>query len=194
MPLTLMRGNRMSKQEVVEDMVEKKLDDIDDSLIDKIQASLDAINDKDADEDKGTDDQQTDDDDSTPDKNQAGDDASTSDDEPDEDEDEGTDETGDTDDSKNDKATKEVQLPDAYYRAAIHQDWTPDEIKEFFEANPEKALKTLAKIHESTNKLNSTEIGYSCIFSKHFLILLQLMKKFPFSSMVQLFYSSRLLT
>lgn len=143
----------MSKQEVVEDMVEKKLDDIDDSLIDKIQASLNAINDKDADEDKDTDDQQTDDDDSTPDKNQAEDDDSTSDDEPDEDED--TDETGDTDDSKNDKATKEVQLPDAYYRAAIHQDWTPDEIKEFFEADPEKALKTLAKIHESTNKLNS---------------------------------------
>ncbi len=143
----------MTKQNVEEEVVEDELDDIDDSLIDKVQASLDAINDEDVDEDKDTDNQQTDDDDSTPDKDQADDDDSTSDDEPDEDED--TDKTEDTDDSKNDKATKEVQLPDAYYRAAIHQGWTPDEIKEFFEANPELAMKTLAKNHESTNKLNS---------------------------------------
>ncbi len=152
MPLTLMRGNKMSKQKVDEVVVEDELEDVDDKLIDKVQASLDAINDEDVEEDD-TDDQQTDDDDSTP-EDQADDDDSTSDDEPDEDVDEDTDEDEDKDKDK-DKDTKEVQLPDAYYRAAIHQGWKPDEIKEFFEANPELAIKTLAKNHESTNKLNS---------------------------------------
>ncbi len=132
----------MSKQNVEEEVTDK-LDDVDDSLIDKVQASLDAINGEDTKEDD-TDDQQTDNEDSTP-ENQADDDVSTSDDEPDKDE--------DTD--ANDKDTEEVQLPDAYYRAAIHQGWKPDEIKEFFEANPKLAIKTLAKNHESTNKLNS---------------------------------------
>lgn len=133
----------MPEQKVEEEVVE---DELDDELVDKVQARLDAINGEDAKEDD-TDDQQTDDDDSTPDKDQADDDASTSDDELDEGE--------DTDDSKSDKDTKEVQLPDAYYRAAIHQGWKPDEIKEFFEADPELAMRTLAKNHESTNKLNS---------------------------------------
>ncbi len=132
----------MAKQSVEEE-ADSKLDDVDDSLIDKVQASLDAINGEDAVEDD-TDDQQTDNDDPTP-ENQADDSVSTSDDEPDVDEDKGAD----------DKDTEEVQLPDAYYRAAIHQGWKPDEIKEFFEANPELAIKTLAKNHESTNKLNS---------------------------------------
>ena len=152
MPLTLMRGNRMIKQNVEEETVKDELDDIDEGLVDKVQASLDTINGEDT-EEESTDDQQTDDDDSTP-EDQADDDASTSDDEPDEDVDEDTDEDKDKDKDK-DKDTKEVQLPDAYYRAAIHQGWTPDEIKEFFEANPELAIKTLAKNHESTNKLNS---------------------------------------
>ena len=150
MPLTLMRGNEMPEQKVEEGVVKDELDDVDEGLVDKVQASLDAINGEDAKE-SDTGDQQTDDDDSTP-GDQADDDDSTSDDEPDEDENKDTDEGEDKD---KDKDTKEVQLPDAYYRAAIHQDWTPDEIKEFFEADPEKALKTLAKIHESTNKLNS---------------------------------------
>ena len=133
----------MLGQKVEKGTVNDELDDVDDSLVDKVQASLDAINGEDAEEDN-TDNQQTDDDDSTP-EDQADDDDSTSDDEPDEDESKDVD----------DKDTKEVQLPDAYYRAAIHQEWTPDEVKEFFEADPEKALKTLAKIYESTNKLNS---------------------------------------
>ncbi len=138
----------MLETKKVEEEVNEKVDAVDDDLVDKVQVRLDAINGEDVKEDDA-DDQQTDDDDSTPDKDQADADDSTSDDKPDKDED--TDETGDTDD----KGTKEVQLSDAYYRAAIHQGWTPDEIKEFFEANPELAVKTLAKNHESTNKLNS---------------------------------------
>ena len=142
-----MRGNTMLEPTKVEEEVNAKLDDVDEGLVDKVQASLDAINGEDAKEDDA-DNQQTDDDDSTP-EDQADDDGSTSDDEPSKDED--TDDDKDTDD----KDTKEVQLPDAYYRAAIHQGWKPDEIKEFFEANPELAIRTLAKNHESTNKLNS---------------------------------------
>ena len=137
----------MLKQKVEEEAVNNELEDVDEGLVDKVQASLDAINGEDAKEDDA-DNQQTDDDDSTP-EDQADDDGSTSDDEPSKDED--TDDDKDTDD----KDTKEVQLPDAYYRAAIHQGWKPDEIKEFFEANPELAIRTLAKNHESTNKLNS---------------------------------------
>ncbi len=134
----------MPEQKVEEEVVENELDGIDDKLIDKVQASLDAINGENVEEDN-TDNQQADDDDPTPDKDQADDDDPTPNDNPDE----------DTDTPKSDKDTKEVQLPDAYHRAAIHQGWTPDEVKEFFEANPEAAIKTLAKIHESTNKLNS---------------------------------------
>ncbi len=131
----------------VEEEVNVKLDDVDDSLVDKVQASLDAINGKDA-EEENTDGQQTDDGDSTP-EDQADDDGSTSDGEP------SKDESTDGDKNTDEKDTKEVQLPDAYYRAAIHQGWKPDEIKEFFEADPELAIRTLAKNHESTNKLNS---------------------------------------
>jgi hypothetical protein len=45
-------------------------------------------------------------------------------------------------------------LPDAYKRAAIHQEWNEDEINEFFNADPEKALKTFAKLYESNNRLS----------------------------------------
>jgi len=50
---------------------------------------------------------------------------------------------------------KEIELPDNLYRAAIHAEWTHEEIKEFFESNPEKAMKTFEKIYHSTNKLSS---------------------------------------
>jgi hypothetical protein len=48
----------------------------------------------------------------------------------------------------------EVVLPDAYRRTAINQGWTEEEIAEEFKANPDRALRTLGKIHDSTNKLN----------------------------------------
>ncbi len=53
------------------------------------------------------------------------------------------------------KDDKEIELPDNLYRAAIHAEWTHEEIKDFFESNPEKAMKTLEKIYHSTNKLSS---------------------------------------
>ena len=55
------------------------------------------------------------------------------------------------------EAGKEVELPtlpDAYKRSAIHQEWTEDEINEFYQADPEKALKTFARLHDSNNKLS----------------------------------------
>jgi len=45
-------------------------------------------------------------------------------------------------------------LPEAYRRAAIHQQWSPEDIDMFFDADPIKALKTFAKIHESNNNLS----------------------------------------
>lgn len=50
---------------------------------------------------------------------------------------------------------KTPTLPDAYRRSAIHQGWTQDEIDEFFKSDPEKALKTLSKIHESNNRITT---------------------------------------
>lgn len=52
-------------------------------------------------------------------------------------------------------------LPENLYRAAIHSDWTPEEIQEFYQANPEKALKTFKKIYTSTNDVSRTyaELG-----------------------------------
>lgn len=47
---------------------------------------------------------------------------------------------------------------DAYYRAAVHQGWTPEEIQELYKHDPELAVKTCKKLYESTNKL-STEFA-----------------------------------
>jgi len=45
-----------------------------------------------------------------------------------------------------------VELSEAHYRAAIHQEWKPEEIKEFLKANPELAKRTFAKMYNDTNK------------------------------------------
>lgn len=50
---------------------------------------------------------------------------------------------------------EEGGLSDALYRAAVHQGWTPDEIKTFYEGDPGKAVKTFQRIYESTNKLTA---------------------------------------
>jgi hypothetical protein len=42
-------------------------------------------------------------------------------------------------------------VPDSHFRAAIHMGYTPEEISELYEANPDLALKTLAKCHETVN-------------------------------------------
>jgi len=48
----------------------------------------------------------------------------------------------------------EITLPDAYRRAAIHQEWTAEEVDAFFERDPVLALKTFEKIHSSTNAIS----------------------------------------
>ena len=58
--------------------------------------------------------------------------------------------TSPTPDADDDKG-----IPDAYYRAALHQKWTPDEIKGLYEQNPDLAVKTFKKLYDDTNKLTS---------------------------------------
>jgi len=107
-----------------------------------------------------------DEEDSTPDDkdDQADDSKSKDDSTPDEDQ-KDKDESGDTDgdenkdapsepddkDEKDDKTEKKFELPDAFHRAAVHDGWKPEDIKEFFEANPERALVTLQNIYNSIN-------------------------------------------
>ncbi len=110
------------------------------AILDKTQERLDALNDDGIDDDDG---QQADETESTPEStDQADDEESTP--------------AGKVEDAaKDEDGDKEVTLPDAYRRAAVHQGWSDDEVKEFFEATPELALKALGKIHESTNKLSA---------------------------------------
>lgn len=66
-------------------------------------------------------------------------------------------ESGEADDStpQGEGETDSVEMPDAYFRAAVHQGWKPEDVKEFFEADPKRALRTLENIYNSTNKLSS---------------------------------------
>ena len=103
--------------------------------------------------------------DSTPDKedDQADDTESKDDSTPDKDQ-EGKDESGDTDGDENkdapsesdekdgDKTEKKFELPDAFHRAAEHDGWKPEDIKGFFEADPERALVTFQNIYNSMNR------------------------------------------
>ncbi len=52
------------------------------------------------------------------------------------------------------KAADEVKLSEAYYRAAVHQGWKPEEIKDLLKANPEVANRTFAKLYDDTNKFS----------------------------------------
>lgn len=53
---------------------------------------------------------------------------------------------------KGDKSEKEYKLPEAYHRCAVHQGWKDEEIKEYFESNPERALRTFENIYNTINK------------------------------------------
>lgn len=58
-------------------------------------------------------------------------------------------------DAEAEESTDEaIVVPEAYRRTAINQGWTEEDIVEQFKANPELTLKTLGKIHDSTNNLN----------------------------------------
>lgn len=50
---------------------------------------------------------------------------------------------------------EESGLPDSYYRAAIHQEWTPEEVEAFYKSDPVKATKTFKRMYDSTNKLTA---------------------------------------
>ncbi len=106
--------------------------------------------DKDGTEDDSSTSQSDDDKDGTEEKDE--DDDNVEDDDKD-----GTEDDSSTSQSDDDKDGK-VQIPDAYYRAAIHQEWKPEEIDKFYKSNPELAERTFAKIYESVNKA-STEFA-----------------------------------
>jgi hypothetical protein len=84
---------------------------------------------------------ESDEDDPTPDEGDSADESDEDDPTP-----EDEDEADDDDDGS-------VDIPDAHYRAAIHQGWTEDEIRELVTLNPDKAKTTFAKFHETTNKI-----------------------------------------
>ena len=105
-------------------------------------------------DDKDKKDDQADDskseDDSTPDKDQ-----DDKDEIGDKDGDENTDapsESDDKDKETDDKTDKKFELPDAFHRAAEHDGWKPEDIKGFFEADPERALVTFQNIYNSMNR------------------------------------------
>ena len=75
--------------------------------------------------------------------------------------DETTEEKGDdeeADDKKTDddkgEAKKVPPLSDAYYRAAIHLGWKPEDIEAEYKANPELTVRTLGNAYESVNRLS----------------------------------------
>ena len=64
-------------------------------------------------------------------------------------------EATDKDADKGDEKKEDVpQLSDAYYRAAIHRGWKPEEIKDFYESKPDLCVKTLGKIYEAVKRSN----------------------------------------
>ena len=70
--------------------------------------------------------------------------------------DKGTEAKVEAKDEEVDKGEKDVpQLSDAYYRAAIHRGMKPDEIEDFYKANPQLCVTTLGNIYEAVKR--STE-------------------------------------
>jgi len=51
-------------------------------------------------------------------------------------------------------ASVDYSLQDNLYRAAIHEGWTDDDIKDFLEQNPDRARATFKKMYESTTGLS----------------------------------------
>ena len=49
-------------------------------------------------------------------------------------------------------------IPDSHYRAALHANWTAEEIGKLMDTDPDLALKTFAKLHESYNA-SSKQLG-----------------------------------
>ncbi len=123
-------------------------------------------------------DESDDDDDSTPEDDPAddskGDDDSTPDDKDEEGKKEGEEEEKEDDDAAkdgdddkdedaqgDDKQKDKPQLSDAYYRAAIHNEMTKEEIVDFMKVNPDLATRTFGKMYEAMNRASKefAEIG-----------------------------------
>ena len=61
----------------------------------------------------------------------------------------------DADADKGGKEKKDIpSLSDAYYRAAIHRGWKPEEIEDFYESKPDLCVKTLGNIYEAVKRSN----------------------------------------
>ena len=112
----------------------------------------DADDDTTLDDDTGTDDNDAGDDDQAADDDN--DDDSTSEDDDDDDDD--ADNKDDDEDAKDDGADDdvEVELSDAYYRAATNSGMTKEEIVEFMAVSPKLAVKTFAKMHDNMNSIS----------------------------------------
>ena len=62
-------------------------------------------------------------------------------------------EAKDEDAEKSKKKKDDVPpLSDAYYRAAIHRGWKPEDVDELYKTNPELCVKTLGNIYEALNR------------------------------------------
>jgi hypothetical protein len=53
------------------------------------------------------------------------------------------------------EADKPQAFPDAYRRALVHQEWTPEEIDDLVSKDPERALVIGKKMYETTNRLSA---------------------------------------
>jgi len=119
-------------------------------LLDSISKNLSEVDGLDAEpEDDSTpviDDDPADDDDSTPPMPTAKKAADDSDSTPADSDDKPADEDSGDDDKP--------AIPDNYYRAAVHAEWTPEEIKELYDADPKLALKTLKRVFDDTNRVS----------------------------------------
>jgi len=148
---------------------EEELEDegtTDKELEESVEAGLSKVFNESSDDGEEKDEEDTDDNEQADDGEEVGDSTPEDDDEDEKDDEKQAEEDNEDDDSTPDDeeekdeakeksdVEEEITLPEAYYRAAIHQGWKPDEITEYFEATPELAVRTFAKIHETTNKLS----------------------------------------
>lgn len=90
------------------------------------------------------------------------DDTSTPDDDNQADDD-ADDQSDDTDDDAGAGADAESSIADNVYRSLIHNGWKPEEISDFYKADPARANKVFEKIHDDVNNLSRqfAQIGRS---------------------------------
>jgi len=123
---------------------ENPADDVDPTPNDDEEAS---------DEDENKDENKDEDEEAGDEGDLAGETDSTPDDDDDKAKQDEDDEAKDEDvDKGGEKSDEKPPLSDAYYRAAIHRGWKPEEIDEFYKANPRLCVRTFGKIYEAVNR------------------------------------------